>query len=133
MSWSSGSWDEPGKSGRDPAEEAGSRREEVRRAVIELVRTRRAVAEDQERLDGYLRDVCPNQPGEVAVVVVAGVVSAVVAVSVPVPSSSAGASAKPMTTSASTVAPATRRYSRRTACSRACGQPPTRCAAPRRR
>jgi hypothetical protein len=43
----------------------------VRRALVELVRTRRPVADDQERLDGYLRDVCPHHPAEVAVVVVA--------------------------------------------------------------
>ena len=43
----------------------------MRRALVELVRTRRPVADDQERLDGYLRDVCPHHPAEVAVVVVA--------------------------------------------------------------
>src|SRR5687768_5933076 len=71
MSWSSGSWDDPSRSAGNSTGEPGGRREDVRRAVVELVRTRRPVADDQERLDGYLRDVCPHDPAEVAVVVVA--------------------------------------------------------------
>ena len=52
-----------------PSEGAG--RGEVRRAVAELVRRRPGVAEDQERLSGYLRDLCPHRPAEVAVILVA--------------------------------------------------------------
>lgn len=46
-------------------------RREVRQAVAELVRTRPGLVEDQERLRGYLRDVCPLRPAEVTVIVVA--------------------------------------------------------------
>ena len=45
--------------------------DEVRRALDELVRTRPEVAEDPERLNGYLRDLCPHRTAETAVVVVA--------------------------------------------------------------
>ncbi|MDQ4097796.1 MAG: hypothetical protein M3144_08020, partial [Actinomycetota bacterium] len=67
----SGPWDEPGTGGDGPVQAASGRRDEVRRALISLVRRDREVLEDDERLDGYLRDLCPHQPAEVSVVVVA--------------------------------------------------------------
>jgi hypothetical protein len=53
----------------DAAGDTGRR--EVRRAVADLVRSRPDLVEDQDRLRGYLRDMCPTRPAEVAVIVVA--------------------------------------------------------------
>jgi hypothetical protein len=69
VSWSSGDETE-GVTG-SPSDGVAARRSAVRQAVVELVRTRPGLVEDADLLDGYLRDVCPSQPAEVAVVVVA--------------------------------------------------------------
>ena len=71
MSTTGGSWDEPEAGTVDPQAAVAGRRETVRRALVELVRTQRTVVDDDDRLDGYLRDICPYQPAEVSVVVVA--------------------------------------------------------------
>ena len=71
MSGTGGPWDAFSAGTGQVSDEVAARRDEVRRNLVEIARSEPAVVHDDDRLDGYLHDLCPNQPGETAVLVVA--------------------------------------------------------------